>query len=119
MPGSNSRLVYSSDGGRIRTPASAAARKPTPARGSSTPPPDDGFVRIRREKAGRGGKVVTTVTGLPENEAELDALLKLLKQFCGAGGSREGRTLELQGDHRAAVQAKLEALGHHVKLAGG
>ena len=48
-----------------------------------------------------------------------EALLKVLKQLCGAGGARDGRTLELQGDHRERVQSKLEALGHRVKLAGG
>lgn len=119
MPASNSRLVYSTDGGRVRPPPAAAGRKAPAARHVSPPPPDDGFVRIRREKAGRGGKVATTIVGLPGAETDLDALLKVLKQLCGAGGSREGRTLEIQGDHREAVQTRLEALGHRVKLAGG
>ena len=46
-----------------------------------------------------------TITGLPSSEAELDALLKVLKQLCGAGGTRLDRALELQGDHRTRVQA--------------
>jgi translation initiation factor 1 len=62
---------------------------------------------------------VTIVTGLPGNERALDDLLKVLKQHCGAGGARVGATLEIQGDHRERLQAKLEALGHRVKLAGG
>ncbi|HEU4598109.1 MAG TPA: translation initiation factor [Solirubrobacterales bacterium] len=81
--------------------------------------PQDGTVRLRREKGGRGGKTATTITGLPGNEADLDALLKTLKQQCGAGGSRNGRTLEIQGDHRARLQPVLEAMGYRVKLAGG
>ena len=118
MPGENSRLVYSTDGGRVR-PTPTSTTRPTASKPRVVEPPDDGFVRIRRETKGRGGKVVTTVAGLSGTAAELDAVLKVLKQLCGAGGSREGRGLELQGDHRAAVQARLEALGHRVKLAGG
>ena len=119
MPGSNSRLVYSTDGGRVRATPAPAARRPAAPKQASAAVPDDGLVRIRREKKGRGGRVVTTISGLPANAAELDALLKVLKQLCGAGGSREGSVLELQGDHREALQAKLEALGHRVKFAGG
>jgi len=62
---------------------------------------------------------VTLISGLPGDEATLDALLKQLKQACGAGGSRDGRLLEIQGDHRERLQAALTALGHRVKLAGG
>jgi translation initiation factor 1 len=119
VPNGNSRLVYSTDGGRVRTAPLPAARKPAAAKQQRATVPDDGVVRIRREKKGRGGRVVTTIAGLPANEAELDALLKVLKQLCGAGGSREGRVLEIQGDHREPLQAKLEALGHRVKFAGG
>ena len=126
MPGDNSRLVYSTDGigtpGDKRVRAAKAAPPVARGRGAKQPPadvPNDGFVRIKRETKGRGGKTVTTVTGLPGSEADVEAMLKVLKQLCGAGGTREGTTLELQGDHRTRVQAKLEALGHRVKLAGG
>ncbi len=127
MPEERSRLVYSTDGsgtpgsGRVRPSTPASPRPPARRAGPSSGPPvpDDGFVRIRREKKGRGGKTVTTVSGLPGGAADLDAVLKVLKQLCGAGGAREGATLEIQGDHRERVQARLEALGHRVKLAGG
>ena len=113
-----SRLVYSSDEGRV--PPSAPARKAAPSkRGQRTDPPADGIVRIRRETKGRGGKTVTTITGLPGGERELQALLTALKQHCGAGGTRDGAILQIQGDHRERIQAKLEGLGHRVKLAGG
>ncbi|MCK6563246.1 MAG: translation initiation factor [Dehalococcoidia bacterium] len=72
-----------------------------------------------RDRRGRGGKTATTVTGLPGTEAELDVLLKSLKQLCGAGGSRDGRTIEIQGDHRERLQRKLEEMGYVVRLAGG
>lgn len=121
MPDQNSRLVYSTDGGRIRetpAPRSAASRRGGPAQPRPADP-DDGVVRVRREKKQRGGKVVTTVTGLPGSTADLDALLKVLKQHCGAGGTREERALVVQGDHRERLVAKLESLGHRPKLAGG
>ena len=72
-----------------------------------------------RDRRGRGGKTATTITGLPGNESDLDAILKTLKQHCGAGGNREGRTLEIQGDQRERIQQKLTALGFTVRLAGG
>jgi translation initiation factor 1 len=122
-PDGNSRLVYSTDGGRV-TPTREAAKRAQPSRvraprATSPSVPDDGVVRIHRTKQGRGGKTATVVTGLPGSEAELDALLKALKQLCGAGGSREGRSLEIQGDHRERIRERLEALGHRPKLAGG
>lgn len=72
-----------------------------------------------RDSKGRKGKTATVVTGLPGSESDLDAMLKNLKQACGAGGSREGRALEIQGDHRERLVEKLTALGYKVKLAGG
>ena len=123
----NSRLVYSTDGSAPATvgksgaradkrPGSSAGvnRGPTPA-----PVPDDGVVRISRDKKGRRGKTATLVTGLPGNEAGLDGLLKRLKSSLGSGGAREGRTLILQGDHRERLMKDLTALGHKPRLAGG
>ncbi len=122
-PDDNSRLVYSTGSGRVRTPLTphnrkiaAPAKQPTPGRGA---PPEDGIVRVQRDSRGRGGKTATTVTGVPGTELEMDALLKTLKQHCGAGGSREGRTLIIQGDQRARLMEKLGALGFKPKLAGG
>lgn len=115
----NSRLVYSTDGGRVRPPNPSPPRKAkAPAPGRPTPPAD-GIVRIMRDRRGRGGKTATTITGLPGTEEELDALLKMLKQHCGAGGGRDGRTIEIHGDHRGRLQLKLEEMGYRVKLAGG
>ncbi len=121
MPDPNSRLVYSTDGGRV---GEKSKSRPVRPRVSQTPAPRplpaDGVVRIQREKKGRGGKTVTVVTGLPGGASELDALLKDLKQHCGAGGTRDGAAvLEIQGDHRARIEARLVALGHRVKVTGG
>lgn len=119
MPGQqNSRLVYSTDGGRVRTPHNRKIGPPPPPP-SGPAVPDDGVVRLHRGKPGKAGKPLTLITGLPGTEAELDAVLKQLKQSLGTGGTRDGRTLNIQGDHREKLQAKLEALGHRVKVAGG
>jgi len=96
-----------------------AAPTPSPAAAARRPDPHDGFVRIRREKKGRGGKTVTVVSGLDGPPTDLDRWLKVLKAHCGAGGTREGDTLVIQGDHRGRVQARLEADGLRVKQAGG
>lgn len=125
MAEEHTRRVYSTDGEhavdtRTREKPARPASKAASGRGPQRPVvPSDGWVRVHRTKSGRGGKTVTAITGLPGGERALDDLLKLLKQHCGAGGTREGDVLEIQGDHRERVRAKLEALGHRVKMAGG
>ena len=106
----------------MREPKDTPHNRKLPAQATATARhavPDDGIVRVQRDKRGRGGKTATTVTGLPGDEAALDALLKALKQHCGAGGSREGRTLIIQGDQRERLMVRLTELGHKPKLAGG
>jgi translation initiation factor 1 len=110
---SNSRLVYSTDDGD--------RRKPEPKQKAATRGgpqlPDDGVVRIFREKGGRGGKVVTVVRGLPAGDAA--GVASDLKRQCGSGGSAKDGVVEIQGDHREKVAARLERQGYRVKLAGG
>ncbi len=117
----NSRLVYSSDQGRVKdsAPPTRSGRPQQQHPAPNNPVPNDGVVRIQRDKKGRGGKTATTITGLPGSDADLDALLKSLKQHCGTGGTRDGRTLVLQGDMRDRLLARLLELGHKAKLAGG
>ena len=79
--------------------------------------PSDGVVRVFREKAGRRGKTVTVVRGLPRRE--LDGVASDLKKLCGAGGAVKDGAVEIQGDHRDKVVARLQAQGHTVKPAGG
>src|SRR4051794_28688610 len=118
MPDANVRRVYSSDGGRVPVERPATPKRGTPTTKRTTDP-SDGTVRIRRETGGRGGKTVTSVTGLPGSDADLAAMLKALKQLCGAGGSLDGRMVEIQGDHRERVRVYLEGRGLTVKMAGG
>jgi translation initiation factor 1 len=79
----------------------------------------DGRVRVRRETAGRRGKGVTTVYGVPLGDDELKALAGRLKKRCGVGGSVKEGVIELQGDHRDVVVEVLRAEGYDVVLAGG
>ncbi len=79
-----------------------------------------GRVEIRREKAGRGGKTVTTVSGfvgigLPEKEA----LAKKMQRACGAGGTVRDGCIEIQGDKREAIAAILAEAGFKPVMAGG
>jgi translation initiation factor 1 len=115
----NNRLVYSSDAGRV-----APKPSPPPKPGKQPPKvppslPNDGVVRLFREKGGRGGKTVTVVRGLPEQGAALEARLSELKRLCGAGGTMRDGAIEIQGDHRDRISERLTALGYKVKLAGG
>lgn len=73
------------------------------------------IAKLRIEKAGRGGKTVTVVDGLPQNEAFLKGLLSELKKACGCGGAVRDGGIELQGDLRERVRAYLAAQGHGVK----
>jgi len=101
--------VYSSARGRIR------ASDPEPPRG----PRGDGIVRVRRETQGRGGKTVTTISGVPLAGDALTALASELKRRCGTGGTAKDGVIEIQGDHRDVIVTELEARGYTVKRAGG
>ncbi len=81
--------------------------------------PGDGIVRLHRGKAARGGKPRTLIVGLTGSAFEIDAVLKRCKRHIGAGGTRQGNVLLLQGDHREKLRTFLEADGYQVKLAGG
>ncbi len=75
---------------------------------------------IIRQKAGRGGKTVTVVTGfvgigLPEKEQ----LAKAMQRACGSGGTvKEGR-IEIQGDQREVVAKILTEANFKPVFAGG
>ncbi|MFT4654475.1 MAG: translation initiation factor 1 [Patiriisocius sp.] len=106
----DSRLVYSTDLGRIKNNDSE--------KGTQLPP-SDGIVRLKRITKGRKGKGVSTIEGLDMSANELKALCSELKKQCGCGGSVKGFTIEIQGDVREKLKDILEKKGMKVKLAGG
>ena len=71
--------------------------------------------KLRMEKAGRGGKTVTVVDGLPRNAAFLKELCQELKRACGTGGAVGDGAVELQGDLRDRIREFLMKKGFVVK----
>ena len=76
-------------------------------------------VRVAREVAGRAGKGVSVIQGLPLGTAELEELATRLKKLCGAGGAVKDGVIEIQGDHRDRLVAELRKLGYEAKRSGG
>ncbi len=76
--------------------------------------PADQTAIIGLEKR-RKGKVVTTISGLDPQAADLKAILKKLKSDCGSGGTISDNTIEVQGDHREKIASELKKLGYAIK----
>ncbi len=66
---------------------------------------------VRLERSGRGGKEVTVIEQLELSTADRSSWLAALKSALGCGGSLEGESLMLQGDHRTRLPVILEARG--------
>lgn len=80
----NSRLVYSTESGRICPSwGKQAAKCIRKNKKTETSPGGDGKTRVERSTKGRKGKGVTLITGLPLEHNSLKALSKTLKQKCG------------------------------------
>lgn len=111
-------LVYSTESGRMcpdcRQPLSACICKLTQAA-----PKSDGVARVSRSTKGRGGKMVTLVSGLALDALALAQLGKQLKAACGSGGTVKDGVIEVQGDHCDQVLQALVKQGFTVKRSGG
>jgi translation initiation factor 1 len=118
----NSRLVYSTESGKIcpscQKPVSECTCKKKKSR-SQTNIKYDGIIRIQREVKGRKGKTVTTVSGFQINADELKNLATQLKRRCGSGGSVKDGVIIIQGDHRDTLITELKNRGYKAKIAGG
>jgi translation initiation factor 1 len=96
---------------------------PEEPQGSGPPrdvPREQQRVRVRLERAGRGGKTVTVAGPFELPRADAATLLQELKRACGGGGTLKAGTtpagspafvLELQGDHLARLPALLRESG--------
>ena len=82
-------------------------------------PPSQQTAAIARDRKGRGGKTVTVIRDLQLTSQDMQALARLLKQTCGSGGTVKDGTIEIQGDHREKIAAKLRTLGYKTKFVGG
>lgn len=69
-------------------------------------------LRVRIERSGRGGKVVTLVTGFVGTDDDLKALGKLLKTRCGVGGTAKDGEVIVQGERKEQVVALLRSEGY-------
>jgi len=104
-------------GAVIRSPSGRAPSAETVARLQATP--GEARVRVGREVAGRGGKGVSVITGLPLGDDALAELAARLKKACGAGGAAKNGRIEIQGDHRDRLVEELKKLGYDAKRSGG
>lgn len=104
------RFLRDEKGPRISSPQKNPAKKKSKGR-----------VEIRREKAGRGGKTVTTLKEFPLHIplSTLVAMTLELKRTCACGGTLKGRVVELQGDVSDQVCAELNLRGYQAVRAGG
>ena len=119
----NTRLVYSTESGRICPSCGHSAAKCTCKKKKTAKKPSinskDGIVRIRREVKGRKGKTVTAVLGVPLDDKKLHQFAKTLKRLCGTGGTVKDGIILIQGDHRETLLKEIKQQGYTVKLAGG
>ena len=116
--GEDSRVVYSSEHGKM-CPACGKAIAKCACRKAGTPPAGDGVVRVGRETKGRKGKCVTVISGISLDPDGFRDLTKQLKQRCGTGGTVKAGVIQIQGDHRDMLVEELKARGYVVKRTGG
>jgi translation initiation factor 1 len=113
------RLVYSTGAGRICPGCGWPSRDCTcstqTSRESVPDRPGKIVAKLRLEKKGRAGKMVTVVDGLPRNAAFLTDLCQELKRACGTGGAVQQGAVQLQGDLRDRVRQFLNTKGFVVK----
>lgn len=110
-----SRPVYSTGKGTLCSRCGWPEKDCRCSANLEEPVPARVVARLRIEKAGRGGKTVTVVDGLPRNPVFLKELASELKRACGSGGTVGETSVEIQGDHRDALRALLARKGWTVK----
>ena len=105
------RVVYSEFGNNATSPATERA--------VPNLPPNQQNLRVQASRKGRKGKTVTIISGFQSNQEVLTALLKQLKNQCGAGGTVKDNEIEIQGEHKQKLLEILTKLGYKAKISGG
>lgn len=118
MDSSKSRLVYSTETGRMCPDCAKPVAQCACREGARAAVLGDGVVRVSRQSKGRGGKTVTLVKGLPLDAMALAVLGKQLRAACGSGGTVKDGVIEVQGDHTQLLLKALEQQGYKPKLSG-
>jgi translation initiation factor 1 len=113
----NARTVYSTGTGSICPGCGWPERdcKCSSRFARDEPIPTKIIAKLRMEKKGRGGKTVTVVYDLPQNQAFLKDLASELKRACGTGGAVAENSIEIQGDLRDRIRDVLQKKGWTVK----
>lgn len=75
-------------------------------------PPARQKLRVHFERAGRGGKTATIVSGFQGPDADLASLAKQLKSRLGIGGSAKDGEIILQGNVCERAVQMLKSLGY-------
>ena len=112
------RLLYSTDGSHD-SQCRICGFNPCRCPARTTPDPNAQSPRVRREKSGRAGKVVTVIYDLQLSESHLKELAKELKTTCATGGTIKDGKIELRGDQRDRAVALLIRRGFKALPAGG
>jgi translation initiation factor 1 (eIF-1/SUI1) len=108
---SNSKLVYSTSGGRQDQHKNEDLAGKWQVLSGPT--------KMRLETASRGGKSVTVLFNLPLTEDEAKALLKVMQSQFGCGGTLKTNSLELRGDVRNKVEVFFAQKNMKIIRAGG
>lgn len=118
-PSDRNRTVYSEFGNGSNSGSNSSSNSEAFERASPDLPPNQQNVRVQMTRAGRKGKTVTVMTGFQASPDTLNALLKLLKNQCGAGGTAKENEIEIQGDHKQKILQILLQQGYKAKISGG
>ena len=106
-----SKLVYSTE--------QPVARKDNQVKQKNTVSVESGQELVRLEKKGRGGKVVSVISGLNMKHEDLEKTLKQFKSRLGTGGTIKEDEIEIQGDHRDKIISVLREMGFRPRKSGG
>ena len=72
-------------------------------------------IHLSLDTHGRKGKSVTIISGVRHNPETMEDIARILKQYCGTGGTVKEGNIELQGDQCKRAAEKLKEMNYVVK----